>query len=115
MEGAERTITKVGAKRAGSRNLGHLRRLGSYLRPYRRQVLGILAALVVASAAVLVLGVGARYLIDGAFAEGHPDALDHALKAALIVVAILAVATFARAYLVTRLGERVVTDLRRDV
>ena len=36
-------------------------------------------------------------------------------KASLIVVVVLAAATFARAYLVTWLGERVVTDLRKQV
>ena len=72
-------------------------------------------ALVVAAGAVLVFGIGLRYLIDGAFAAGRVEALDHGLKASLIVVAVLAAATFARAYLVTWLGERVVTDLRKQV
>ena len=105
-------MSSQGAQRPGSRNLRPLRRLMGFLRPYRWQVAATLVALVLAAAAVLVFGVGLRYLIDGAFAAGRTEALDHALEASLIVVAVLAAATFARAYLVAWLGERVVTDLR---
>ena len=103
------------AQRPGSRDLHQLRRLAAFLRPYRWQVGATLVALVVAAGAVLVFGIGLRYLIDGAFAAGHNEALNHALKASLIVVVVLAAATFARAYLVAWLGERVVTDLRKQV
>ncbi len=103
------------ASRAGSRDLRQLRRLGAYLRPYRWPVIATGVALVLAAAAVLVFGIGLRYLIDGAFAAGHASALDHALEASVIVILVLAGATFARAYLVTWLGERLIADLRRDV
>jgi ATP-binding cassette subfamily B protein len=102
-------------QRPGSRDLQQLRRLAAFVRPYRWQVAATLVALVVAAGAVLVFGIGLRYLIDGAFAAGRTGALNHALKASLIVVVVLAAATFARAYLVAWLGERVVTDLRRQV
>jgi ATP-binding cassette subfamily B protein len=105
----------AGAQRPGSRDLRQLRRLAGCVRPYRWQVAATLAALVMAAGAVLVFGVGLHYLIDGAFAAGRIEALNHALKASLIVVMVLAAATFARAYLVSWLGERVVTDLRRQV
>ncbi|MGI9490791.1 MAG: ABC transporter transmembrane domain-containing protein [Geminicoccaceae bacterium] len=108
-------MNKDGAKREGSKNLNALGRLSGYLRPYRLQLVLTLVALVVAAAAVLVFGAGFRYLIDGAFGAGHSEALDHALKAALIVVVVLAAATFARAFLVTWLGERLVADIRKDV
>jgi ATP-binding cassette, subfamily B, bacterial len=115
MEGAERSIGKAGASRLGSRDLRQLRRLAAYLEPYRWRVAATLLALALAAAAVLVFGIGLRYLIDGGFAAGRSAALDHALKAALIVVAVLAAATFARAYLVAWLGERLVADLRAAV
>ncbi len=115
MEGASRAKSEDGGKRAGSRNLKALGRLAGYLRPYRLQVALTLVALALAAASVLVFGAGFRYLIDGAFGEGNAGALDHALRAALIVVVVLALATFARAFLVTWLGERVVADLRKDV
>ena len=63
MEGAAPSLSQTGAKRTSSRDLGQLRRLSAYLRPYRGHVLGALAALVLASAAVLSLGVGLRYQV----------------------------------------------------
>ena len=114
MRGAAGSIAGAEA-RQGNRDLRQLRRLGRYLRPYRWRLAATLVALMLAASSVLVLGVGLRYLIDGAFGDGRIGALDHALEAALIVIVVLAVATFARAYLVTWLGERVIADLRRDV
>jgi ATP-binding cassette subfamily B protein len=98
--------------RPGSRNLRQLRRLVGELAPYRWQVAGALVALTLAAASVLSLGVGVRHLIDGGFAAGRREALDHALAAVVIVIVVLAVATFARSYLVTWLGERVVANIR---
>ncbi len=115
MEGAARSIGKDGATSAGNRDLRQLRRLVGYIAPYRWRVAATLAALVLAAASVLVFGIGLRYLIDGAFGAGRTSALDHALKASLIVIAVLAAATFARAYLVGWLGERLVADLRTRV
>ena len=114
MRGAAGSIAGAEA-RQGNRDLRQLRRLGRYLRPYRWRLAATLVALMLAASSVLVLGVGLRYLIDGAFGDGRIGALDHALEAALIVIVVLAVATFARAYLVTWLGERVIADLRGDV
>jgi ATP-binding cassette, subfamily B, bacterial len=115
MEESARSLARAGTKREGSRDLRQLRRLAAYLRPYRGHVLGALLALVLASAAVLSLGIGLRYLVDGGFGEARPAALDHAIEAVAVVIATLAVATYLRSYLVTWLGERVVADLRRDV
>ncbi|MGD9509782.1 MAG: ABC transporter transmembrane domain-containing protein [Geminicoccaceae bacterium] len=115
MEQGARSLARLGGQRAGSRDLGQLRRLAAYLRPYRGHVAGALAALVLASAAVLSMGVGLQHLIDGGFAAGRPGALNHAIEAVALVILALAVATYLRSYLVTWLGERVVADLRRDV
>jgi ATP-binding cassette subfamily B protein len=115
MRGDAGSIAGAKEAREGNRDLRQLRRLGHYLRPYRWRLAATLVALVLAASSVLALGVGLRYLIDGAFGAGRSAALDHALEAALIVIVVLAVATFARAYLVTWLGERVIADLRRDV
>ena len=79
--------------RARSRDFRQLRRLAAYLAPYRWRVAGALVALVVAAAAVLSLGIGLRYLIDSGFGAGRPQALDHALRASLIVILALAIAT----------------------
>ena len=115
MEQGARSLGKLGAQRGSSRNLGQLRRLAAYLRPLSRPRRRGADRAGAGFSAVLSLGVGLRHLIDGGFAEGHPEALNHALEAVAIVIVVLAVATFLRSYLVTWLGERVVADLRRAV
>ncbi|MGF1477329.1 MAG: ABC transporter transmembrane domain-containing protein [Geminicoccaceae bacterium] len=115
MEGANLALKADAAKRQQSRDLGQLRRLGAYLEPYKLWVIGAILALVIASAAVLSIGIGLRFIVDAGFADGRGDALDHGINAVLIVVVVLAFATFARSYMVSRLGERVVADLRRNV
>ncbi|MDP6353125.1 MAG: ABC transporter transmembrane domain-containing protein [Alphaproteobacteria bacterium] len=101
--------------RGASRDLGHLRRLGRYLAPYRLAIAGAAVALTVAAATVLSLGVGLRRLIDDGFAGNDPAMLDRALLVLFGVVAVLAAATYARFYLISWVGERVVADIRRDV
>ncbi len=86
-----------------------------YLAPYRTQVAGAILALIVAAVAVLGLGVGLRVLIDQGLAETDPDFLDEALVVLIATVVVLAIASFARSFLVSWIGERVVADLRRDV
>ena len=101
--------------RARSRELRHLKRLARYLAPYRWRIAGAVCALTVAAAAVLSLGVGLRLLVDGGFAAGDAATLDSALVGLLAVVTVMAAATWARFYLVSWLGERVIGDIRRDV
>ncbi len=101
--------------RVKSRDLRQLRRLAAYLADYKLQVAGALFALVVAAASVLSLGIGLRYLIDSGFAEARPEALDHALRASIVVILALAVSTFLRSYLVAWLGERIVARIRSEV
>ena len=101
--------------RVKSRDLRQLRRLAGYLAAYKLQVAGALLALVVAAAAVLSLGIGLRYLIDSGFAAQRSEALDHALRASILVILALAVATYLRSYLVAWLGERVVAEIRSQV
>ena len=101
--------------RVKSRDLRQLRRLAGYLAAYRLQVLGALLALVIAAAAVLSFGIGLRYLIDSGFADQRSEALDHALRASIVVILALSVATYLRSYLVAWLGERVVAQIRSEV
>jgi ATP-binding cassette subfamily B protein len=86
-----------------------------YLRPYGWRVAGATAALLVAAGLVLLLGQGVRHLIDHGFSSHNPASLNTAAAAMFAVVAALAVATYARYYLVSWLGERTAADLRRDV
>jgi ATP-binding cassette subfamily B protein len=92
-----------------------LRVLFPLLRPYRLQVAGALLALGIAAAVVLALGQGLRRLIDSGVATGGIVHLNQAALIMLVLVAVLAVATYARFSLVSWLGERVAADLRRTV
>jgi ATP-binding cassette, subfamily B, bacterial len=89
--------------------------LGPYLRPYRGRVALALLSLLAAAGTVLAFGACLRALIDRGFAQGRPDVLNYALASLLVVAVVLAIASGARFYLVSWLGERVVGDLRRDL
>jgi ATP-binding cassette subfamily B protein len=101
--------------RPRSRDIKELRHLWGYLRPYKLHVAGAAASLLVAASTVLALGFGLRQLVDEGFAEGNAALLDRAVLVLFGVVVVLAVASYLRFYLVTKLGERVVADVRRDV
>ena len=92
-----------------------LRFLAPYLRPYRGRAALALFSLVIAAGTVLAFGACLRALIDRGFAQGRPDILNYALASLIVVAIVLAIASGARFYLVSWLGERVVGDLRRDL
>ena len=98
-----------------SRDLGQLRHLFRFLWPYRLQVAGAVGALTVAAGTVLALGNGLKTLIDQGFGVGDEGLLDQAVVVLFGVTAVLALSTFARFYLVSWIGERVIADLRRAV
>jgi ATP-binding cassette subfamily B protein len=100
---------------SSQRNLRLLQLLWRYMRPYRVRLAAAMLALGVAAGSFLVIGQGLRKVIDSGFVQGNPHALDQALVLLLAVVSILTLATFARFYLVSWIGERVVNDMRRDV
>ncbi len=102
-------------EREATRDLRTLVALLRFVRPYWPAAVGAGVALVVAAATVLALGQGLRALVDKGFRSGDVALLDTALLVLLIVIVVLAVATYSRFYLVSWIGERVVTDLRRAV
>lgn len=90
-------------------------RLARYLLPYRKQILFAAIALMIAAACVLLLGQGLRLVVDRGFAASDPRWLNIGLLATLGVVAIMALASAARFYWVSWIGERLAADLRRSV
>ena len=96
-------------------DLRQIRRILDFLRPYRGQVAGALLALTVGAGSMLALGQGLRMVVDRGFVTGTAAELDRALFAMLAIVVVVAVATYARYFLVSWLGERVTADLRRAV
>lgn len=96
-------------------DLSNLRYLARYLKPYRGKVIGASIALVFTSTGVLGMGTALRYLVDEGIAKGDPTLLGHGYLILLAVVVALAAATYARYLFVSWVGERVVSDIRRDV
>ena len=92
-----------------------LRRLGSFLRPYRRRFVFAGVALLVAAGCALAVGQGLKLVVDRGFTAGIGAELDRALFELLAVIAVMAVATYVRFYNVSWIGERVTADLRRRV
>jgi len=103
----------AGDERAKSRRIGALAGLWPFLAPYRLLLGGAIAALVATATVSLMLPIAVRRVVDG-FNEGAA-LLDQYFTAALIIAGALALGTGLRYYLVTRLGERVVADIRRAV
>jgi ATP-binding cassette subfamily B protein len=83
--------------------------------PYKVAIAGALVALTIAASAVLIMGVGLRSLVDKGFSGGDTGLLDNALIGLLVVITVLTTATYARFFLVSWIGERIVADIRRDV
>ncbi len=98
-----------------SKDLRPLLEVGRFVLPYRGRIAVAGLALLVAAGCVLAMGQALREVVDRGFATSDPSALDHSLFVLLIVVAILAMATYVRFYSVSWLGERVTADIRRRV
>ena len=101
--------------RPGSRDFRILAYLWRFVRPYRPQLAGAVVALVVAAGSLLVIGTGLRGLVDEGFATGDAAHLDRSVMALFAIVAVLALASYSRFYLVTWIGERVIADVRKTV
>lgn len=99
--------------RATSKRIGSLRALWPFIRPYRGLTVLAGLALVLTASISLILPLAVRRIIDG-FNNGA-GLLDAYFVAALGIAALLALGTAARYFLVTKLGERVVADIRRAV
>ena len=92
-----------------------LQRLIPYLAPYKLAAAGAGVAIFFAGTTVLAIIGGVRYVIDKGFLAGNAAMLDSTLAGLLIAIVVLAISTFSRYSLVSWLGERVVSDLRRDL
>ena len=108
----DEAVTEERDKRGDLRVLG---RLYGFLRPYWLRAIGAGVSLIVAAGTVLALGQGLRALVDEGFRGGNESLLDSALLVLLVVVLLLAGATYGRFYLVSWVGERAVADIRTAV
>ena len=103
------------SRRGFGATLAPLRPLLPYaLRRYKTIALAFLA-LLAAAGATLMLPVAVRGMIDHGFSQESVGGVNAGFGALIAVVAVLALASGSRYYLVTTLGERVVADLRGDL
>jgi ATP-binding cassette, subfamily B, bacterial len=101
--------------RPKGRSLKPLRALWPYLRRYRRTLLLALGALLIASAALLVLPLAFRNVIDQGMVVQDRATIDFYFVAFLAAAVAFGLFAALRFYLVSWLGERVVADVRADV
>lgn len=85
------------------------------MRPYRRQLVIAMLALIFTAAITLGLVQYARIIVDAGFVAGSSQTLGQAVVAFLAVAILQALGTFARFYWVSWLGERVTADMRKAV
>lgn len=89
--------------------------LWQFMRPYKKTLFAAAVALVVTAAITLSIGQGVKILIDDGFVAGSSEALANAVFLIIGLAFLMALGTYARFYLVSWLGERVVADLRKAV
>ncbi len=103
------------APAAPKAKLKPLRLLVPFVARYRLRVAAALVALVTAAVVTLVVPIAVRRMIDFGFSTERVALIDQYFGVMIMIVALLAVASASRYYLVTTLGERVVADLRAAV
>ena len=89
--------------------------LGPYVWRYRGRAIAAVCALVVAALATLAVPIAVRRMIDFGFTSEGANLINSYFSVMIGVVAMLALASAMRFYLVTTLGERIVADLRSEV
>ncbi|NOD28666.1 ABC transporter transmembrane domain-containing protein [Ruegeria atlantica] len=101
-------------ERARSKKIGVLASLWPFMKPYKFLMIGATLALILTASMTLTLPLAVRRVVDN-FRIQDGELLDWYFLAALVIAAVLAVGTGIRYALVTRLGERVVADIRKAV
>jgi len=114
LDEAQRAVVPP-AERQQSRRLKPLLSLLPYVARYRWQAIAALMALVIAAVTTLLVPIAVRRMIDFGFSRESANLIDSYFAVMIVIVAVLAVASASRFYLVTTLGERIVADLREGV
>jgi ATP-binding cassette subfamily B protein len=102
-------------RRVDAKSLQPLRRLIPFVLRYKWRVVLTMAFLVVAAVATLVIPFIAGRIVDKGFVEQNLGEIAQYGWLIIAIAGIMAVASGSRFYAVSILGERVLTDLRREV
>jgi ATP-binding cassette, subfamily B, bacterial len=106
------------AQAAGEKSRARLRpllALAPYVARYRTRAILALVALTVAAITTLIVPLAVRRMIDFGFTPRGIELINSYFSVMIAVVAVLALASASRYYLVMTIGERIVADIRRDV
>jgi ATP-binding cassette subfamily B protein len=101
--------------RAKGKSVRPLRALWPFLAPHRRLIAAAGVMLLLAAICTLVLPLALRRVIDLGFDPEQADKVGRYFLAMIGVAGALAVATALRFFFVTKLGERVIADVRKAV
>lgn len=107
--------TQSGARAKQRARVSSLAMVMPYLKHYRHRVGLALIALVAAAGTTLAVPMAVRRMIDFGFGDENNQLINQYFTMLVVLVGFLACASAARYYFVTWLGERVVSDIRRDV
>jgi len=105
-------ITAAIAGRPRRRDIRPLAHLAPFLRAHWGDAAWSVVFLLVSTSATLGLSGAARLVVDKGFSSGSAARLNRAFLILIAVAGVLAVATALRFYFISKLGERVVADLR---
>ncbi|KJZ20602.1 ATP-binding cassette domain-containing protein [Loktanella sp. S4079] len=105
---------KVVEERAPGKRISALKALWPFLKPYRLNIIGAGLALIFTATVSLILPIAARLIVDN-FSATDGAILSEHFNTMLTFAGLLALGTAVRYYLVTRLGERIVADIRKAV
>lgn len=89
--------------------------LFGHVMKYKVHVACAFFSVLLASATVLALGQGVRYLVDQGFTSQNAHFLDLSVLILFAVTCTMACASFSKVYFATWLGERLSTDIRKEV
>src|SRR6478752_9831001 len=89
--------------------------LAPYVARYRGRAILAFISLTIAAITTLLVPIAVRRMIDFGFTPEGIAMINSYFSVMIAVVAVLALASAARYYLVMTIGERIVADLRRDV
>ena len=95
--------------------LSPFRKLWPFIARYPWRIVAMLAFLSVGSLSTLIIPSFAGKLIDNGFSAHNLDAVSHYGWLIIGVAALMAIANGARFYFVSVVGERILTDIRREV
>ena len=113
--GDDASVASGVAEAARGAKLRPLLALLPYVARYRGRALCALVALVVAALTTLVVPIAVRRMIDFGFTADGIAMINNYFSVMIAVVAVLAVSSASRYYLVMTIGERIVADIRSQV